>query len=439
MILLWRRAWEWLQRALWIIVLTALLTGSSLPVEQVGERIRTFTRAIEFDFVDWTADAILVKLTQSALGGGGYLLPDAQPEFVRAYMKLIRQINENEYYLNQAIANKISETDPDLVALRANLSDLYSQRAERQPLAESILQNQVSSVAATLGLTLWGQPIPPVLYHVTPPPSALIVSPRSEIRMDHDISILPDLGIDEEVALEAQIEANLDVSALVVGIGGIGTYPTMVMQTSSLNWMAEVVAHEWIHNLLGLRPLGVNYLTSPALRTMNETTAAIAGKEIGALVIERYYPDLVPPPPPAPAPQSPEPTPQSLRPAVPATVPEPPVFSYQHEMRETRVTTDALLAEGKIEEAEAYMEARRMVFLENGYMIRRINQAFFAFYGAYADVPGGGAAGADPVGAAVRQLRQDSPSLRAFIQRIGWMSSFEQLQQAVNGASEAPR
>jgi hypothetical protein len=100
-------------------------------------------------------------------------------------------------------------------------------------------------------------------------------------------------------------------------------------------------------------------------------------------------------------------------------------------MHITRVTVDDLLAQGKIEEAEAYMEQRRGVFWENGYHIRKINQAYFAFYGAYADQPGG-AAGADPVGEAVRQLRARSPSLAEFIQRIAWMSSFEQLKEAVS-------
>jgi len=95
-------------------------------------------------------------------------------------------------------------------------------------------------------------------------------------------------------------------------------------------------------------------------------------------------------------------------------------------MRETRVTVDALLAEGKIEEAEEYMEQRRRIFWENGYRIRRLNQAYFAFYGAYADQPGG-AAGEDPVPAAVRALRAQSPSLAAFINRIAWVTSYEAL------------
>jgi hypothetical protein len=95
-------------------------------------------------------------------------------------------------------------------------------------------------------------------------------------------------------------------------------------------------------------------------------------------------------------------------------------------MRQTRVMVDQLLADGEIEAAEEYMEARRQVFREHGYRIRKLNQAFFAFHGAYADQPGG-AAGEDPVGEAVRDLYANSPSLEAFLKRIAWMTSFEEL------------
>jgi len=100
-------------------------------------------------------------------------------------------------------------------------------------------------------------------------------------------------------------------------------------------------------------------------------------------------------------------------------------------MHITRITVDALLAEGKIEEAESYMETRREFFWEHGYAIRKLNQAYFAFYGAYADVPGG-AAGEDPVGPAVRTLRAQSASLTAFIKEISQMSTFDELQAAVS-------
>ncbi|HUN23402.1 MAG TPA: hypothetical protein PK299_09755, partial [Anaerolineales bacterium] len=111
----------------------------------------------------------------------------------------------------------------------------------------------------------------------------------------------------------------------------------------------------------------------------------------------------------------------------PTPQPTPPPFDFRKEMRETRVQVDALLAEGKISTAEAYMEERRQIFWEHGYRIRKLNQAYFAFYGAYADGDGG-ASGADPVGPAVVQLREQSADLRSFLERISWLSSFEQLQ-----------
>jgi hypothetical protein len=199
----------------------------------------------------------------------------------------------------------------------------------------------------------------------------------------------------------------------------------MVTETTDLRWMLDTIAHEWTHNYLSLRPLGINYSTTPELRTMNETTASIAGNEIGTYVVERHYPELLT------AGSAPN---LSLVSFDESTLPlnqvDNPPIDFREEMHETRVTADKLLAEGKIEEAEAYMEQRRQFLWEHGYLLRKLNQAYFAFHGAYADTPGG-AAGEDPVGPAVRALRAQSDSLANFVNTIAWMTSFEQLQQAV--------
>ena len=101
-------------------------------------------------------------------------------------------------------------------------------------------------------------------------------------------------------------------------------------------------------------------------------------------------------------------------------------------MRETRVTTDELLAQGKIEEAEAYMEQRRKLFVQNGYGIRKLNQAYFAFHGAYNAVPGGApAAGRDPIGPAVQDLRKRSKTLGDFVRAVATVTSLADVQQAL--------
>jgi hypothetical protein len=413
----WKRLLDLL---FWLLSGILLLTASNpLPADDPTERARAFTREVEFDYVSWTLDALKVKLNQAALGAAGYLSPEARRVTLLEALNLAAQIQQTENALRDIYADpQVSDPQAASAELRAALGELLVRRDLIAPLAEQILQMQLGQVAAELGLTLGGQPLPPILYRSTPTPRALIVSPREVIRQDQNISIDPGLSLDEQIALEERVASALNVSTLVVNIGGIGVYPTMVMETSDLNWLSEVVAHEWIHNYLTLRPLGLNYESSPQLRTMNETVAAIAGKEIGRRMVERFYPQHLPPPPP------------EVAPSPPATAPELQAFDFNAEMRITRVEADRLLAEGRVAEAEAYMEERRVFLWENGYHIRKLNQAYFAFHGAYADQPGG-AAGEDPVGAAVRLLRARSASLSEFINRIAWMASYEALLREV--------
>ncbi len=405
-----------------LLIASMLLPGSNLPPVDATERVRAFTRQTEFDYVGWTIDALRLKFFQTSIGSGNYMPADVRKQTVLDYLELVASIQKVEREINLLYADpNVSDAHQASLPLQEKLVKLKAQRDQVAPYAESILQSQVSYVVNQMNLAPGGQAFPPVLYHTTPLPLALIVSPRQVIRQDENISLLPDLTIDQRADLETRVDSALDVSSLVVEIGGVGTYPTMVQQTSSLDWLSEVVAHEWVHNYLTLRPLGLNYMTSPQLRIINETTASIAGKEIGRAVLETFYPELAPPPPPPAPPEKPN------KPA------EPPAFDFRREMNITRVTVDQLLAEGKIEEAEAYMEVRRLVFWEHGYRsLRKLNQAYFAFYGAYADEPGGAAGAAeDPVGAAVRALRAQSPTLADFLHQIAWISSFEALQQAV--------
>lgn len=408
-----------------LLLILAALTGYSNPsLTNPIERIRAYTRNLEFDYIEWMADAAVVKVRAASVNLPHTLGREEQKQVVMEYLRVTQGILEKEYLLSQqyadpAVVNKEAATQ----TLREELAELYTRQTQLAPLAEAVLQEQVSDVLAENGLTAAGQPIPNVWYHSTPLPMALIISPRERIEQTANISVGTDLTVDERVQLEGDVANGLNVSALVVQVGGVGVYPTMVTRTTDLPWLLTVIAHEWIHNYLTLRPLGLLYDAAPELRTMNETTASIAGDEIGALVIEKYYPELKP---------SASPPDAGLI-SLPFDVPNPgtlvrPPFDFRAQMHKTRVNADTLLAEGRIEEAEAYMEERRLVFWRNGYLLRKINQAYFAFHGAYADSPGG-AAGEDPVGPAVRTLREQSDSLADFVKTIAWMRSFGQLQE----------
>ena len=127
----------------------------------------------------------------------------------------------------------------------------------------------------------------------------------------------------------------------------------------------------------------------------------------------RYYPDLAPPPPALPG--SPPPRRETAQ------------FDFNQVMRETRLEVDRLLSEGKVEEAEAYMETQRQLLVEHGYYLRKLNQAYFAFHGAYATSP----TSVDPIGPQMRKLRSISPSLTAFLGQASRMRSHTDLQQAL--------
>ncbi len=418
---------EKIMRALNLIVyvsLAVLLVTASEPMEgnQI-EQARAYTRVLEFDYTSWSLNAGLLKLGTGTAGLPHYLDRPARKQIVLEYIFLTERLTQAENQLDLIYADpSIADKESYSTHLRAEIENLGARQTGLAPLAEAVFQAQISALLDEQNLTAGGQPIPPVLYHSSPVPMGLIISPRDHIEQLSNISLQPDIPVDQQVSLEEQVDKNLDVSSLVVPIGGVGVYPTMVMRTTDISWLLNVIIHEWTHNFLSLRPLGILYSSDPQIRTMNETAASIVGNELGDLAMRKYYPELT-----RVTPQDHQPA--SIRPVVPPPDEDLP-FDFRAEMHATRVRTDELLAAGKIEEAEAYMESRRQVFWDNGYPIRKLNQAYFAFYGAYADEPGG-AAGEDPVGPAVRALREKSGSLADFLNTISWMVSFDELQDAL--------
>ena len=378
---------DFLAIGLAVIIATA---GDAPRFTGQSDQVRAYTREIEFDYPNWVWDAAWTKLLQGSIGAPYLFDRGTNKHMVFEYLRVTEQLIQTEYAIEQVYANP-DVTDKEATAehLRDRRDELIERQTLIAPFAEATLQGQVVEALSDLGLTAGGQTLPPLLYHTSPTPLALIVAPRDRIIQLTNISVLPTLTLDEQIQLEDKVSRSLDVSTLVVPIGGVGVYPTMVMETTDLRWTLDTIAHEWAHNYLTVRPLGLKYNDTPELRTMNETTASIAGTEVGMYVLEKYYPELLPPASSAPS--------QVAADGGFAPANEPPAFDFRVEMHETRVRADELLAEGKIEEAEKYMEQRREVFWQNGYLLRKLNQAYFAFYGAYADVPGGAAGEAAPV------------------------------------------
>ena len=258
------------------IVLLAITTSVWQP-ESNADRIREYSRPFEFDFFGWTVNAVWQKISAASLGPIRHLSHLQQRKIVKDYFEYLSDSQDLKNSLETLYA------DPDF-SLKNSESLVLEKKFQEQEehleklafLAEAVIQDQVSQTLDDMGLITFNQPLPPVLYHVTDLPKNLIISPRNKIHQEKSISLMTDISPAEEINLESSVEENTGFSALVVPVGGVGTYPTMVISTGNLLYLVDTVAHEWTHNLLVFRPLGWNYSKTPALRTMNETAASIS-------------------------------------------------------------------------------------------------------------------------------------------------------------------
>ena len=110
-----------------------------------------------------------------------------------------------------------------------------------------------------------------------------------------------------------------------------------------------------------------------------------------------------------------------------------PVFT--REMRETRARVEELLVDGRIEEAEKYMNERWWRLRLAGYRLRKLNQAYFAFHGRYAEGP----ASVGPIGAQIRELRELLPDAVSFVKTIAGVSSYEKLVEILEDLQKQRR
>lgn len=372
-----------------------------------------------FALARWEVDTLMAKARDTVRSPLTGMNEADQAALVRAYFSSNERLRALERALTAALSqNGPSGSDPQ--ALSAEISSLRRQQSYWRPIAEAAIEQQVATVLRDEHLLTAGILWPPVRFSFTDPPLYLIVSPRNQVSRRYSAYLQPDTPLTLWRSLEEDVERQGEVAALIEGIGGFSTWPTMVLNDASLDWVLSTVAHEWMHTYLVFHPLGWHYFDNGDLTTINETVASIVGDEIGAQALARFYADPPPAPGSAAAPASPDPAP----------IP----FDFGVEMRSTRLTVDALLVRGHVAAAEAFMEARRQRFVAAGYNLRRLNQAYFAFHGSYAT----GAGAVDPVGPKLQALRAGYPSLAGFVHAVQRFTSLADLDRALSQTTDIP-
>jgi len=367
-----------------------------------------------FSIVQWELRHIPLKWTHLLWE----MYPGNKPDdferhaIVHEYLSTTLQLQKKQDDLEDVATSNplIDSASKNYIGLKnREVVRLSKKREVLRGRAEEAIESAVSSAANNNGLGLtFGILLPPTDFRFGDPPHILITSRRDKIEMSGSKLIDPNLEWSERAEIENRAELYDNTSALVDDLAGLGTYPAIVSDKGDLRQIMRTAAHEWLHNYWILKPLGRNMWDSQNMQILNETAADLVGNELGdeAFIIlgndieNDYKYDT---------------------------------FSSSNThlfriLRETRINVEKMLENGNIEEAEKYMRKQLWNLKLGGYNIRKLNQAYFAFRGNYAEGP----ASISPIGTDLRELRDYYSTLEEFIKSVSKIGDFEQFHYLLN-------
>jgi len=401
-----RRAWKGLA-VLFAALVLLLPRGDVLslsPAERAAARYR-------YDLIGWEMSNLPAKWIARVVGllpwGGNS--PDERRAMLDEYLDLTAQVRDARSELDMAAAGGMAG-DHDVAALQERADSLEAERGSLRDAVEELLESAVSSAVRDQGLNVAGEFVwPPVDVRLDRTPHLLVTSPRDRIERLESVLLKPHVPVRSKDVMENRLLEEEDLSAVVIKTGGVATYPTVIPDDAGLERLLELASHEWLHTYLFFYPLGQGLFRDDDMFTLNETLANMFGREVGRLAYEVLTGERLPEPPSA----------DDGSEEVDAAV-----FSFNRFMHETRLHTDELLEQGEIEEAERYMEDRRVELNSHGYDVRKINQAWFAFHGTYADSP----ASISPIAGELEELRGLVPGIGEIVRLVRGVSSYEGFQ-----------
>ena len=398
------------------VCLAILLTACAICAgcdggQDFNSRLKSITEPYRFSIMQWELQALPELFSSDESSDSN------KTDTVTEYFTAVQRIANLKAVINASNAG--NNVRGDLASLKAELARLQQQNLALADVVEGIIEIQLREVLARQGIL---NPLdrylelqfgfPPLKFELEEPYHLLVVSPRDRIDSIREIMLRQGLSTEEMENIEAEVD-QLDVSSLVVELGGFAAYPSFVSNKGDLHFTIDAAAEEWLHQYLAFTPLGFQYILDLTgirpnyeLVTMNETLVGIVSEEIGATVYEKYYGQ-----------QGEDATPQETDAD----------FDFNREMRGIRKAVDVYLAQGEVEQAEVFMTAKRQYLADNGYYIRKLNQAYFAFHGAYADSP----TSISPIGVEMKQLREQSDSLADFLETAAAMSSRQDLKDSI--------
>ena len=297
-----------------------------------------------------------------------------------------RKIVLTYFKLTSLLRTELSKPTPDKKVLAELIVEREQHENSVEHFIQSLLHNIVQEEQLTTGLPflkkvqfVW----PPIAIELETPPLLLVRSARKKITRKGDTLLKPNLSEETIISIESEIDSHETVS-LIIPIGGLATYPSSILDLRTYSTVLQTAAHEWVHHYLAFYPLGRNYWKSQRFREINETTANIMGKAI-AKAVEAKTPLSFP---------------NNLDGRISSISKQSTTINFSEELQRLRKEVDQLLIEGNISNAELLMFESQKVFNQNGFNVRKINQAYFAFYGTYTDLP----QSSSPLGPKIKEI-----------------------------------
>ena len=337
-------------------------------------------------------------------------------ESLDRYVVLVDELRAIKEEINLLTTAEITDLNA-IISAQNDIDRLIDERDLIRPAVEEFLEQIISEIVRSDDIGLISSFVwPPVDFRIGDPPKLLVTSPRSEISRIEDVLIDPKISNEDMSLIENELVDSHNISAVILQTGGLASYPN-VIPTTHLKRLVDIAAHEWLHAYLAFYPLGQAYFSGGDIRSINETLADIFGREVGRRVYSEVTGDQFV------APTRPETASKAVKEE--AVVEDTETFSFNRFMGETRSNTDKLLAQGLIEEAEAYMESRRVELLDYGYHIRKINQAYFAFHGTYGESP----SSTSPIAGYLWDLREQVETVGDLVKLLRPIRTYVEFEQ----------
>ena len=214
----------------------------------------------QFNLVTWEVSHFLEKWLyhlSEFFTGGSRSSPERQQAVVE-YFDRAREIDLLRRQLESRTGLSLEERDE----IAAHVEELERLQLGLKPEVEATIEGMIDHELDELGVSGWFGPFrwPPVDFELTPSPLLLVTSPKDRIERLGDVLLRSDVELADQEALEEEVEQVEGVSALVVGLGGVATYPAHVASALSLHGTLVIASHEWIHHHLFFTPLGIRQL-----------------------------------------------------------------------------------------------------------------------------------------------------------------------------------